>query len=193
MEVSPRCLLWACNSVFHVEAKGEKKKEENGLVSSEPSLSRRKRHSAQDDTRSKVKNKSSRLRWLSHLAGSSWATCKKMFCLQTLGSNQASSCSDRRLTDRPLYEDHGTSVAKFDSPPQLSPLGVVSFWGRSLQKPWPWSQCGDNPSRSAAVCETLRRAARPLATATPTTTKVTQIADIFCPIIIKMNMKTGWS
>lgn len=78
VEVSPQCLVRASNTVFST-SRQRGKKEENGLVSSEPSLSRRKQHSAQDDTRSKVKNKSSRLRWLSHLAGSSWATCKKCF------------------------------------------------------------------------------------------------------------------
>lgn len=188
VEVSPRCLVWASNTVFSTSRqRGEKKRRTDwchqsrlfhGVSNTQPGTT----------PLSKVKNKSSRLRWLSHLAGSSWATCKKGFV------SRHSSCSDRRLTDRPLYEDHGTSVAEFDSPPQLSRHWVLSLFGDVLyKKPWPWSQCGDNPSRSAAVCETLRPAARPLATATLTTTKVTQIADTFYPIIIKMNMKTGWS
>lgn len=63
---------------------------------------------------------------------------------------------------------------------------------RSRQKPRPRSQCGDNTSRSAAVCKTLRPAAQPLAAAT-FTSKVSQIASRLYAIIIKMITKTRWS
>lgn len=188
VEVSPWCLVWASNACFPRRGKGGKKRRTDlchqsrlfhGVSNTQPRMT------------PAAKWKTSRRGFTgSHTSQEAAEQPAKNVLSPDTQSNQASSCSDRRLTDRPLYEDHGTSVAKFDSPPQLSPLGAVSYWGRSLQKPRPWSQCGDNPSRSAAVCETLRPAARPLATAT---TKVTQIADIFYPIIIKMNMKTGWS
>lgn len=81
--MSPRCLLWASNTVFST-SRQRGKKEENGLVSSEPSLSRHKatlspgRHQQQSEKQVVEASLAltPRREQLSNL--------QKMFCLQTL-------------------------------------------------------------------------------------------------------------